>query len=69
MEKRGLATVTVVTDAFEAYAKQLTKLHKMSELPLVTLPHPIAGRKREEVDEMSARASAHLASALTQASA
>lgn len=41
----------------------------MNGLPLVTLPHPIAGRKREEVNEMSARASAHLASALTQASA
>ena len=41
----------------------------MNELPLVALPHPIAGRKREEVDEMSARASAHLAAALTQTSA
>lgn len=41
----------------------------MSELPLVTLPHPIAGKKREEVDEMSSNASAHLASALTKASA
>jgi predicted dienelactone hydrolase len=41
-------------------------MHKMRELPLVTLPHPIAGRKREEVDEMSERASTHLAAALTR---
>ncbi len=40
----------------------------MKELPLVALPHPIAGRKREEVDEMSVEASAYLAAALTQAS-
>ncbi len=40
----------------------------MRDLPLVTLPHPIAGRKREEVDAMSAKASPYLIPALTQAS-
>lgn len=41
----------------------------MGALPLVTLPHPVAGRAREEVREMAARAVAPLAAALTQARA
>lgn len=66
LEKRGLATAVVVTDAFEKYARRLAGLHGMEALPLVALPHPVAGRAREEVEAMAKAARAELAAALTR---
>ena len=64
LEKRGLATAVIVTDAFENYARRLAGLSGMEALPLVALPHPVAGRASEEVEAKAARA--ELAAALTR---
>lgn len=66
LEKRGLATAVVVTDAFARYARRLAGLSGMEALPLVALPHPVAGRASDEVEAMAKAARAELAAALTR---
>jgi hypothetical protein len=49
LERKGVATSTIVTDAFAQYGRQLSKLQEMESLPLIVLPHPIAAQPDEHV--------------------
>jgi hypothetical protein len=49
LERTGLPTGTIVTDAFAEYGRRLTKLQSMEELPMIVLPHPIAAKSEEDV--------------------
>ena len=49
LERRGVPTATFVTQAFEAYARGLTRMQGMAVLPVVVIPHPVAARPAEEL--------------------
>lgn len=49
LERKGLATGTIVTEAFAQYGRQLTKLQEMESLPLIVLPHPVAAQPEDHV--------------------
>jgi predicted dienelactone hydrolase len=49
LERKGLATGTILTEAFATYGRQLTKLQEMETLPLIVLPHPIAAQPEDHV--------------------
>jgi len=53
LERKGLATGTIVTDAFATYGRQLTRLQEMESLPLVVLPHPIAAQPEDRVRDVT----------------
>ena len=46
LERRGIPTATVVTHAFDSYARGLARMQGMAALPIVVIPHPIAARPR-----------------------
>jgi hypothetical protein len=43
LERKGIATVTICTDAFVALAREESRNLGMSDLPLVIIEHPIGG--------------------------
>ena len=45
----NLPTVTVCTDKFAGFAREKATAFKAVGLPLVPIPHPITGRRPEEV--------------------
>ena len=45
----NLPTVTVCTDKFAGFAREKAAAFKAVGLPLVPIPHPITGRRPEEV--------------------
>ena len=49
LERKGLATGTILTEAFATYGRQLTKLQSLERLPLIVLPHPIAAQPEDHV--------------------
>ncbi len=51
LEQKGIPTATVVTDAFATYAKGLCKMQGMESMPLIVIPHPVAGRPEAEVHD------------------
>ncbi len=51
-ERRGLASVLVVTDAFEAVARFQAEALGQPDLKHVVVPHPIGGRPVAEVREI-----------------
>ena len=51
LERRGIPTATVVTHAFDGYARGLARMQGMAALPIVVIPHPIAARPRDELRE------------------
>ena len=53
LEKRGIPTATVCTDEFFALGKAEAEILGMPGLPIVHIPHPMAGRKPEQVAEVA----------------
>ena len=51
LERRGIPTATVVTHAFDSYARGLARMQGMAALPIVVIPHPIAARPTDELRE------------------
>ena len=51
LERRGIPTATVVTHAFDSYARGLARMQGMADLPIVVIPHPIAARPTDELRE------------------
>lgn len=49
LEKLGVPTVTLCTDAFLGLAKDEARALGMPELPIVTIPHPLGGEPPERV--------------------
>ena len=64
MEQQGRPTVTVVTEAFEAAAVARAAALGLPDHPRVTVAHPLASRRGDEVVKMAASAAASVAAAL-----
>ena len=58
-------TVTVCTDKFASFAREKAIALKAVGLPLVPVPHPITGRRLEEVAMLVSEAFPKVVSALT----
>jgi hypothetical protein len=54
MEQHGRPAVTVVTEAFEAAAVARAAALGLPDHPRVTVAHPLASRRVDEVSEMAA---------------
>ena len=63
----NLPTVTVCTDKFAGFAREKAAAFKAVGLPLVPIPHPITGRRPEEVDTLVRDSFAGVVKALTSA--
>ena len=66
LERRGVPTATFVTHAFAAYAKGLCRMQAMAALPIAVIPHPVASRPREELQEKVRSVYAEVRAALTR---
>ena len=64
MEQQGRPAVTVVTEAFEAAAVARAAALGLPDHPRVTVAHPLASRRGDEVAKMAAAAAASVAAAL-----
>jgi len=64
MEQQGRPAVTVVTEAFESAAVARAAALGLPDHPRVTVAHPLASRRGDEVSEMAAAAAASVAAAL-----
>jgi hypothetical protein len=69
LERRGIPTATFITHAFASYAQGLTRMQKMSALPLVVIAHPVAARPVAELQEKVRSAYGGVRAALTRADA
>jgi hypothetical protein len=49
LERKGVATATLITHVFEDYARGLARMQGMKALPIVVIAHPVAARKPEEL--------------------
>ena len=58
-------TVTVCTDKFAGFAREKATAFKAVGLPLVPIPHPITGRRPEEVVTLVGESFADVVEALT----
>jgi hypothetical protein len=66
LERRGIPTATFVTHAFASYSQGLARMQKMSGLPLIVIPHPVAARSVEELREKVRSVYADVRAALTR---
>ena len=66
LERRGIATATFITHAFEAYARGLSRMQAMEALPVVVIPHPVAARPVEELREKVRKVEAEVLAAITR---
>ena len=66
LERRGIPTVTYVTNVFDSYARGLCRMQGMEALPIVILPHPIAARPVAELREKVRIVYPELRAALTR---
>jgi hypothetical protein len=53
LERLGVPTVTICTNRFESFAREKALSLKAARLPIVSIPHPISGRREEEVAAMA----------------
>ena len=67
LEKRGIPTVTICTDAFAGLAREESKNLGMPDLPIVIIKHPLGGLKGEQVAERSREALEQVVVGLTRA--
>jgi hypothetical protein len=51
LEKMGTPTISICSDHFTPFARELAKSHGMEELRILEVKHPIAGLSIDEVDE------------------
>jgi hypothetical protein len=64
LERTGVSTVTVVTDAFAGLGREVSAALGASSLRTALVPHPIGGLAREQVLERSQRAFPEIMAAL-----
>ena len=64
MEQHGRPAVTVVTEAFEKAAVARAAALGLADHPRVTVAHPLASRRGDEVAQMATMAAASVAAAL-----
>ena len=65
LERRGVATATVVTHVFSEYAHRLCTMQGLETLPIVVIPHPVSARPADELREKVRRAYDDIRKALT----
>lgn len=51
LEKAGLPTVSVCTEAFQVTGKAAAAVYGAAEFEFVTVPHPLASLDREQIRE------------------
>lgn len=51
LEERGIPTISICSDHFAPFARELAKSHGLGDLRILEVEHPIAGLSIEEVDE------------------
>jgi len=66
LEKKGIPTVTVVTSAFEELARTTIKDQDVSDMALVVVEHPIAGRNLEDTKKLADKSFPEILKAATQ---
>lgn len=66
LEKRGVPTVTLCTDAFAGLAREESKNLGMPDLPIVVIKHPLGGTSPEQVKQQSRAAVQQVVDALTR---
>ena len=66
MEQQGRPAVTVVTEAFEAASVARAAALGLSEHPRVSIAHPLASRRPDEVEKMASAAAASVAAAIVK---
>ena len=66
LEKRGVPTVTLCTDAFAGLAREESKNLGMPDLPIVIIKHPLGGATAEQVKLRSREALQQVVDALTR---
>jgi hypothetical protein len=67
LEKKGIPTVTICTDAFVGLAREEAKNLGMPDLPLAIIKHPIGGEPLSVIHQRAEDAVAQVARALTGA--
>jgi len=53
LQKRGVPTVTVVTEKFVSLARASAKSYGMPDLPLLIVPHPFETLSREQLEQIA----------------
>ena len=66
LEKRGIPTVTICTDAFVGLAREESRNLGMPDLPIAIVEHPIGGLKPDQVTQRAQAALEPVISALTR---
>jgi hypothetical protein len=66
MEQQGRPAVTVVTEAFEAAAVARAAALGLPDHPRVSVVHPLASRRGDEVAKMATAAVAAVAAAIVK---
>jgi hypothetical protein len=66
VEEKGIPTVTIATTAFEELARTTMQERGVSDLPLVIVPHPVAGHNLEGIQKMVNTALPDILKAATQ---
>jgi hypothetical protein len=49
LEKMGIPTISICSDSFSPFAKELAKSHGAKELNILSVEHPIAGLSKDEI--------------------
>ena len=65
LERRNIPTATFLTDAFAKYGQGLAKMQGMAALPTIVIPHPIASRPAEELQNKVRQVYGEVLAALT----
>jgi hypothetical protein len=65
LEKKGIPTVTIVTNAFEELLKSAAKYQGVSEMNYVVVEHPIAGHNLKGVYKLAEAAFPQILKAAT----
>jgi len=51
LEEMGVPTISICSDQFTPFARELASAHGMDDLRLLEVEHPIAGSSPDEVEE------------------
>jgi len=51
LEKMGIPTISIFSDHFASFARQLAESHGISDLRILEVEHPIAGLNNDEIEE------------------
>jgi hypothetical protein len=66
VEKKGIPTVTIATDAFEELARSTMQEQGISDMALVVMAHPIAGHNQEGIQKKVDESLTDILNAATQ---